>query len=224
MREREKDMDVRRQPSLIGRLSGLAAIIGGLLWAVGGTTALNYESLGIEMDGPHLVLSLGGLLTLIGLARIGSRHAGDYGRGGLAGVIVASAGVVLIIASKLPSSLSEEAAWNVFYSGGFLLVIGSLLFGIVAWFHRAWRFGAPLLAVGVLAVWNILFLMALAEPGFLGTMVLPILVGLAWTVLGYTLWSYEAKPFGYTRTAEVNDGAGLDGAAEEATESLLSPP
>ena len=140
---------------------------------MGGTTALNYESLGIEMDGPHLVLSLGGLLTLIGLARIGSRHAGDYGRAGVTGVIVASAGVVLIIASKVPSSLSEEAAWNVFYSGGFLLVIGSLLFGAAAWSRRAWLFGAPLVAVGVFGILNIVFLMVLAEPGYMGTVVLP---------------------------------------------------
>lgn len=179
--------------SSIGRWSGVATIIGGLLWAVGGTTALNYESLGIDMDGPHLVLSLGGLLTLIGLARIGTRHAGDYGRVGVTGVIVASAGVVGIIASKLPSNLSEGAAWNVFYAGGFLLVIGSLIFGTVAWYHRAWLFGAPLLAVGVFAIFNIVFLMVLAEPGLVGTVVLPILVGLAWTVLGYGLWSQEAK-------------------------------
>lgn len=202
---------MRIQPSPIGRLSGLATIIGGVLWAVGGTTALNYESLGIEMDGPHLVLSLGGLLTLIGLARTGSRHAGDYGRGGVTGVIVASAGVGLIIASKLPSSLSEEAAWNVFYAGGFLLVIGSLLFGLVASYQGAWRFGAPLLAVGVFAVLSIVFLMVLAEPGFLATVVLPILVGLSWTVLGYALWSHEARPTGDPRPAAyVRDGAGLD--------------
>ena len=208
--------------SLIGRWSAVATIIGGLLWAVGGTTALNYEGLGIEMDGPHLVLSLGGLLTLIGLARIGSRHAGGYGRAGVMGVLVASAGVALIIVSKLPSNLSEEAAWNVFYSGGFLLVIGSLLFGTVAWSRRAWLFGAPLVAVGVFAIVNIVFLMVLAEPGYLGTMVLPILIGLAWTVLGYGLWSKEAKATGKPRAAAyLRDGAGLDGPATVAETPVL---
>lgn len=202
---------MRGSPTIIGRLSALATIIGGLLVAIGGTTALNYESLGITMNGPHLVLSLGGLLSLIGLARIGSRHAGDYGRAGMAGIIVASAGVVLIIATKL-SSLAEEVAWNVFYAGGLLLVIGSFLFGIVAWYRRAWLFGAPLLAVGVFAILNIVFLMVPPEPGYLGTVVFPIMVGLAWTVLGYALWHHEAKPTGEPRTAAyVPDAAGLDG-------------
>lgn len=214
-----------KRSTIIGRLSGLATIIGGLLWAVGGTTALNYERLGIAMTGPHLVLSLGGLLALAGLARLASHGTRHYGRAGLAGLLVASAGVVLIIASKnLPSSITEDAAWNVFYSGGLLLVIGSLLFGIVAWYRKAWLFGTPLLAVGVFAILNMVFLMVLAEPGYLGTVVLPILVGLAWTVLGYALWSHEAKPSGYPQTAQVKDGVGLDGTADEATESLLSSP
>jgi hypothetical protein len=204
---------MRGSSTVVGRLSGLATIIGGLLWAVGGTTALNYESLGIAMTGPHLVLSLGGILSLAGLARLASHGTRHHGRAGLAGLLVASVGVVLIIASKnLPSSITEDAAWNVFYSGGLLLVIGSLLFGVVAWYRKAWLFGTPLLAVGVFAILNMVFLMVLAEPGYLGTVVLPILVGLAWTVLGYALWSYEAAPTGGPRTAAyVGDGAGLDG-------------
>lgn len=204
---------MRTSSTLIGRLSGLALIVGGLLWAVGGTTALNYESLGITMRVPHLMLSLGGLLSLIGLARLASKGTRHYGRAGLAGLLVASVGVVLIIASKnLPSNISEDAAWNVFYSGGLLLVIGSLLFGIVAWYRKASLFGTPLLAVGGFAILNIVFLMVPAEPGYLGTVVLPILVGLGWTVLGYALWSYEAAPTGVPRSAaSIRDGAGLDG-------------
>lgn len=187
---------MKRSSTFIGRLSGLAMIIGGLLWAVGGSTALNSEALGITMRGPHLVLSVGGLFSLIGLTRLVRHQAGDYGGAGMAGAILASAGVALVIASKnLPSSISEEAAWNVFYLGGFLLVIGSLLFGIVVLrTSKAWFFGAPLLAIGGLVILEVVFLMVLAEPAYLGTVLLPILIGLAWSVLGYALWSYEAKP------------------------------
>lgn len=66
-----------------------------------GATA-NYENLGIGMRGPHLILTAGGILSLIGLARLASRRIGDYGRTGMAGLglLVASAGVELVIASK----------------------------------------------------------------------------------------------------------------------------
>jgi hypothetical protein len=182
--------------TLVGRLSGLATIVGGLLWALGGTTALNADILGISMEGPHLLLTLAGLCSLIGLTRLASHHARHYGIAGKAGAIVASAGVVLIIASKnLPSSTSAEAGWDVFYLGGLLLVVGSLLFGIVALLvGKAWLFGGPLVAIGVLVILQLVFLMGpFAETAYLGTVVLPILIGVAWTVLGYAQWSYRSE-------------------------------
>ena len=182
--------------TLIGRLSGLATIVGGLLWALGGPTALNADMLGIGMEGPHLLLTLAGLCSLIGLTRLASHHAGHYGRAGMAGAILASAGVVLIIASKnLPSSTSAAAGWAVFDVGGLLLVVGALLFGIVAVrTSKAWLFGGPLLAIGVLVILQFVFLMVpFAETAYLGTVVLPILFGFAWTVLGYALWSYRSE-------------------------------
>ncbi len=187
---------MERSSTLTSRLTWLATMISGLLWAVGGSTALNYDSLGITMRGPHLVLSVGGLLSLIGLARLARHQARDYGRVSEAGAILASAGVVLIIASKnLPSSTPEETGWNVFYLGGLLLVIGSLLFGTVA-LRKSWLFGAPLLAIGVLGISNMVFLMGpfkVTGYEYVGTVLLPILIGFSWTALGYALWSYEAK-------------------------------
>lgn len=196
---------MERSLVLTGRLTGPATMISGLLWAVGGSTALNYDSLGITMRGPHLVLSVGGLLSLIGLARLARHQARDYGRVSQAGAILASAGVVLIIASKnLPSGTPEETGWNVFYLGGLLLVIGTLLFGTVA-LRKSWPFGAPLLAIGVLSIANLAFLMGpfkVAGYEFVGTVLLPILIGFGWTALGYALWSYEAK---------ASNGAHLEG-------------
>jgi len=40
---------MERSSTLIGRLTGLATMIIGLLWAVGGSTALNYDGLGITL-------------------------------------------------------------------------------------------------------------------------------------------------------------------------------
>jgi hypothetical protein len=164
--------------------------------AVGGSTALNNDSLGITMRGPHLVLTVGGLLSLIGLARLARHQARDCGRVNEAGAILASAGVVVIIASKnLPSGTPEETGWNVFYLGGLLLVIGSLLFGTVA-LRKSWLFGAPFLAMGVLSILNMVFLMGpfkVTGYEYVGTVLLPILIGFGWAVLGYALWSSEAR-------------------------------
>jgi hypothetical protein len=189
--------------TLIGRLSGLATIIGGLLWALGGPTALNADTLGIEMTGPHLLLTLAGLCSLIGLTRLATHHSRQYGRAGMLGVIVASAGVVLIIASKNPplSWTSDATGWAVFDVGILLLVVGSLLFGIVALIvGKAWLLGAPLLAIGVLGILQLVFFLLMMGPfaetaylGTLGTVVLPILFGFAWTVLGYALWSDRSE-------------------------------
>ena len=171
-------------------------MISGLLWAVGGSTALNYDSLRIGMTGPHLVLSVGGLLSLIGLAELVRHQARDYGRAGEVGAILTSVGVVLIIASKnLPSSTPDETGWNVFYLGGFLLVIGSLLFGAVA-LRKSRLFGAPLLAIGVLSISNMVFLMGpfkVTGYEYVGTVFLPISIGFSWSALGYALWSNEPK-------------------------------
>jgi hypothetical protein len=121
----------------------------------------------------------------------------------MAGAIVASAGVVLIIASKNPplSWMSDVVGWAVFDVGILLLVVGSLLFGIVALVvGKAWHFGAPLLAIGVLGILQLVFFLLMmdsfAETAFLGTIgtvVLPILFGFAWMVLGYALWSYASQ-------------------------------
>ena len=179
--------------TLIGRFSGLATIIGGLLWALGGSTALNADTFGITMEGPHTLLTLAGLGSLIGLARLAGHHAGDYGRAGVAGTILASAGVVLIIVSKnLPSDTSETVGWALFDVGGLLLVVGCLLFGIAALRTKAWILGGPLLAIGVLVILQLVFLMGpLAETTYLGTVVLPTLIGFAWSSLGYALWSHQ---------------------------------
>ena len=172
----------------------------------GGPTALNSDILGIGMEGPHLLLTLAGLCSLIGLTRLASHHARHYGRAGMLGAILASAGVVLIIASKnLPSNTSAEAGWAVFDVGISLLVVGSLLFGIVALLvGKAWLFGAPLLAIGVLGILQLVFFLLMMGPfaetaylgtlvGTLGTVVLPILFGIAWSVLGYALWSDRSE-------------------------------
>jgi len=215
--------------TLIGRLSGLATILGGLLWALGGPTALNADILGISMEGSHLLLTLAGLCSLIGLTRLASHHARHYGRAGMAGAILASAGVVLIIASKnLPSSTSAEAGWNLFYLGMLVLVVGSLLFGIVALLvGKAWLFGAPLVAIGVLVILQLVFFLLMmgsfAQTADLGTVVLPILFGIAWSVLGTRYGPTEAKSSGDPHAPQVSEGGTRLAREGKATDALSFP-
>jgi len=97
--------------------------------------------------------------------------------------------------------MSAEAGWAVFDVGISLLVVGSLLFGIVAVrINRAWLIGVPLLAIGVLGILQLIFFLLMMGPfaetaylGTLGTVVLPILFGIAWSVLGYALWSDRSE-------------------------------
>jgi hypothetical protein len=195
----ETEEVMQASSSVLGRLSGLATVLGGVLWAVGGATSLNATAVGIGMEGPHLVLTLAGLLSLLGLARLASHHTSRYGRAGVAGVLVAGAGVALVIASKnLPASVSEEVGWTLFYAGGILLVVGSLLIGTVALaLSKAWLLGGSLVAIGVFAILQVALLMVPAgEPGPLATIVLPVLNGTAWTALGYALWSRAGEAVG----------------------------
>jgi hypothetical protein len=122
----------------------------------------------------------------------------------MAGVIVASAGVVLIIASKNPplTWTSDATGWAVFGVGVLLLAVGSLLYGIVAVrTSKAWLLGAPLLAIGILGILELIFFFLMMDPfadktaylGTLGTVVLPILFGFAWGILGYALWSERSE-------------------------------
>jgi uncharacterized membrane protein YkvI len=79
-----------------------------------------------------------------------------------------------------------------------ILVVGSLLFGIVALLvGKAWLFGAPLVAIGVLVILQLVFFLLMmgsfAQTADLGTVVLPILFGITWTVLGYALWSDRSE-------------------------------
>jgi hypothetical protein len=119
--------------TLIDRVSGMATILSGPLWALGGIAALNYENIpGISMEDAHLLLTLAGLCSLIGLSRLASHHARQYGRAGMAGAILASAGVVLVIVSKnLPSSTSAETGWDLLPEVGLvrLVVLPALLDG-----------------------------------------------------------------------------------------------
>lgn len=95
---------------------------------------------------------------------------------------------------RIPAS-GQPPTEPVFYLGGLLLVIGSLLFSTIA-LRKSWLLGAPLLAIGVLSISNMIFLMGrfkVTGYEYVGTVLLPILIGFSWTVLGYALWSYEAK-------------------------------
>ena len=173
------------------RWSGLAAMLGGALWVVKG---------GLIMAG---VLDLGELLIVaqllfaVGLIGLHSRLGGRGGRleriGGFLAYVAAALSVVNAPYSVFFAQDGPQTPFpfNVTYATATLAIfIGLVLLGLAALraeiLPRRWR--ALPLTIGLLAllpVWVLAFI----------HLDLPVVVlGLAWMLLGYVLWSDKSEP------------------------------
>lgn len=190
------------------RWSGLAAVLGGVLWALwyvgayfvgwGSPSSAEYgayEAYNRSMPGV-LVLLLAGLVGAHMLQRK------VYGWLGKAGFVVASIGLLGMIAGNVAEFwiFTEEAygtsslrdnAWMAFGLGLFAFYAGSVLFGIAT--LRASilpRPGALLLLIWFPAGFVMSSLLQLVSvPEDLSFLGLSGLCGLGWAILGYALWS-----------------------------------
>ena len=147
------------------RWSGLAAVLGGALWALwyvgayfvgwGGPSNPEYDAYETYNRLMPVVL----VLLLMGLAGAYALQRQTYGWLGTAGFSVASAGLVAMIAGNVAEfwAFTEEAygasslrdsAWMAFGLGMFAFYVGTVLFGIGTLRARVLpRFGAVLLLV-----------------------------------------------------------------------------
>lgn len=196
-------------PKLI-RWGGLAAAIGGLLWALfplGEVFVSTHDTqpgtpahLAAEaVDWLMAVVPL--LLLIVGLAALHTLHRRDYGRLGHAGFFVCFAGLALMFVgngvevASLTFSGSESDVGHTFFLLGFLaLLIGCVPLGIAIVRPRrdfSWRIGG-LLLVAALPL-GILFgsvggiISPETDLGFWAAITVPY--GVAWTLLGYALFS-----------------------------------
>jgi len=178
------------------RWLGLAAMAGGLLWTVGflvhsaqprGCIAEECSTRPMR-DAPGYVnvlwvlalilLGVGGLALILLL-----RKAGRSWRLGKAGLIVAGAGMVILLLGPLPLSASQREAWMPIFviPGLVLIVIGFVLLGVAV------------LRAHVLPTWAALALLGGALLMLLGNeqtarALLFVPFGLAWVAVGFTLW------------------------------------
>jgi hypothetical protein len=184
-------MEDTQSPNLV-RWSGLAAMVGGVLWALWGGVE---QSVGWGQPGStayeryeliNRLLPFALLPVVVGFIGLHMAQRGSYGRLGTTGFATVLVGFVLITAGSVGEfwvfsdqsyvGAGRNASWILFLLGHLVLVIGTLLFGIAT--VRAKVFPQqPALLFAVMGV-------GVVVP-FLGAVLFAI--PFAW--LGYLLWS-----------------------------------
>lgn len=190
------------------RWSGLAAVSGGVLWALwyvgaylvgwGAPSSAEYGAYETYNRSMPVVL----VLLLAGLVGAHALQREAYGWLGRVGFVVASVGLLVMIAGNVAEFwvFSEEAygtsslrdnAWMAFGLGLFAFYAGSVLFGTATLRARTLpRLGALLLLIWFPAGFVMSGLLQLVSvPEDLSFSGMSGLCGLGWAILGYALWS-----------------------------------
>ena len=188
--------------SNLGRWGGLAAVVGGALWAV---TPLRESVLGGGRFPDHpafrpynLALIFIAMLLAVGLLALRERYGGDYGRLGTAGVVVTFVGYALLFFGSIPAVVFTQdgplalirIGQDLGFFGALVSLVGAFLLGMGPWrAGAASRLGALLLIVALPV--GLVGVILLSGLGLEDTAGLPwtILYGAAWVVLGNQLWT-----------------------------------
>ena len=164
------------------RWSGLAAMVGGALWVILFVLfALRSSGPGLtppfrSFEGLGLPILLSLLLIVSGFVGVHIWRREVYGRYGTVGFVLAMVGAVVSVVSV--------GSWPLILIGSYTLMIGSLVVGLAALVTNALpRWGSIALMVG--SVVFFLFNTETAAAWF----ALPY--GVAWTAVGYLLWTSE---------------------------------
>ncbi len=184
------------------RWSGLAAMLGGALWAI---TPLREPLLGGRFPGDpvfrpyNFVIVVIAVLLTVSLLALHTRYKGSYGRLGTVGVVVIFVGYALLFVGSIPAVLFSadgsliRIGQDLGFLGAVISAIGAVLLGIALWRARGTpRLGALLLIiafpVGFLAV------ILVSAVGFedIAGLPLTVLYGGAWVMLGHRLWSEQS--------------------------------
>lgn len=197
--------------SLLVRWGGLAAVGAGALLVV----SVLLSSLG-QADPSTFLGALASVLSLGGLVGLHARQAGEYGRLGAAGFLLAFAGTLIGAAAGpllvLGDAPTEGPPPTVLKVLGILYLagpLGLLLMGVATLRARVLALPWRMLPLAIFAVTLLSpFLTHLAViAGFEGggfwlvSTTLAVLVGLGWMLLGYALWSGPGE--GFRRPATV---------------------
>jgi hypothetical protein len=184
--------------SVLTRLGGLAAMVGGVLWALW-TVGFNFVGYGEpgtlayeRYEAYNRLLPLALLLVMVGFLGLHAAQRRSYGRLGRAGFVTALVGLALVVAGSVGEFWvftmqpygevnGRDASWTIYLLGHLVLAIGSVLFGIATVRAKVLaRKAAKLFAV----------LGAAVVLPFFGALIFAI----PFTWLGYTLWSGKVEP------------------------------
>jgi hypothetical protein len=181
------------------RWSGLAAMLGGALWAAGAvlTASKPRGCIGAEcafrpmrefgaLDAVVALLAV--LLLTVGVAGLVvlARSVGRFGKMGKTGVVIGAVGAALIVIASLIQA--------VFFGGDFPLMPFFVLPGLLAVVVGFVLLGVAILRARVLPRWAaaVLIVGALAMLGAneqTAWVLMSIPLGIAWVTVGYLLWS-----------------------------------
>lgn len=192
------------------RWSGLAAVLGGLLWSVAAVLH-SQEPVGCiaeqcltrpmrETSGVVSAMTLAGTL-LIGLGTAGLvvllRHAGRFGRTARRGAILGVAGLIVMVLAALVQAVFFNGDFPLMpyflLPGGLAAIAGFLMIGIAVLRGRV----LPRWAGILLAVTSVLML-AFNEQTY--AVLLGIPFGIAWIAVGLVLWRRGARHAGNDST------------------------
>ena len=190
-------------PSNLVRWAGLAAVVGGILWALW-TVGFNFAGYGDpgtlayeRYEAYNRLLPLAVLPVMVGFLGLHAAQRRTYGWLGRAGLVTALLGLALAVAGSVgefwvfTTQLYGEpngrnTSWAIYLLGHLVLGIGSVLFGIAS-------VRAKVLARKPAMTFTTLGGFAVAP--FFGAVIFAI--PFAW--LGYTLWSGKVEPDRQTR-------------------------
>jgi hypothetical protein len=178
------------------RWSGLASILGGVLWAALGwltTFAAEQPILGLTERGYTRLLPVPLMLLLAGLIGLQARHARRSGWLGWAGFVLTCVGLILLLVGTVIEGWGEPVR------GVALALLGSVVSGLGLVLVGIATSRRRVLPVGISGIPLVLGLLSPSQYLALGIgsllvgqgpgLVLWGLFGLGWTVLGYALWS-----------------------------------
>jgi hypothetical protein len=176
------------------RWAGLAAALGGVLWAAKGTAIL------LTGDQPEYIFELAPLFFALGLLALNGRVEGGGGEAARFGGALAWSALALVLASAaLYFVTGEDEGFPVGVTialAALSILAGLVLLGIAVRRTDAlpgrWR-SLPL-AIGAGAI-PLMMVGGILEPIDERLLEIPIvLLGLAWSALGYAIWRHTPGP------------------------------